>query len=130
QATNMNIFRATILMYCLLYISGSTARAGAPPPAPMDAIFDVRRFGAVGDLKTLDTKAINAAIEACSSAGGGQVRLSPGRYLSGTVKLRSHVTIYLDAGDRLVGTPDLTQYEQPKVPAVMPEARFGGGKWN
>jgi len=52
-------------------------------------VFDVRAYGAVGEGKTLDTDAINRAIEACVKAGGGQVLLPPGEYLSGTVMLRS-----------------------------------------
>lgn len=116
--------------FLLAGLSSNVPARGADAPAPRsDApVFDVRRFGAVGDGKTLDTRAINAAIEACAKAGGGQVRLSAGRYLSGTVRLRSGITLYLDAGARLVGTTDLAQYEQPRVPASMSEARWG--KWH
>lgn len=123
----MTTRRTPIVVWFFLCFAASVACAAEDAH---DGIYDVRRFGAVGDGKALDTKAINAAIEACSNAGGGQVRLSPGRYLSGTLRLKSHVTLYLDAGARLVGTPDLTQYERPKIPAFMPESRFGGGKWS
>ena len=77
---------------------------------------------------TLDTPAIHKAIEACSAAGGGQVLLPPGRYLSGTVHLKSHVTLFLEAGATLVGTPDLDQYQHPTIPEFIPEARWG--KWH
>ena len=89
---------------------------------------DIREYGAVGDGKALDTAAINKAIDACAQAGGGQVRLTPGRYLSGTVHLKSHVTLFLEAGAILVGTPDLNQYQQPTIPDYMPEAKWG--KWH
>jgi polygalacturonase len=46
-------------------------------------VFNVREYGAAGDGKTLDTAAINKAVEKCAQAGGGQVRFGPGRYLSG-----------------------------------------------
>jgi hypothetical protein len=91
-------------------------------------IFDVRDYGALADGKTLDTTAINKAVEACTQAGGGQVRLTPGRYLSGTVHLKDRVTLFLEAGATLVGTPDLNQYQYPAVPDFMPEARWG--KWH
>nr|NIO42310.1 glycoside hydrolase [Burkholderiales bacterium] len=91
-------------------------------------VFNIRDFGAVGDGTTLDTPAIHKAIEACAATGGGQVMLPPGRYLSGTVHLKSHVTLFFEAGATLVGTTDLDQYQHPKIPDFMPEAKWG--KWH
>jgi len=85
--------------------------------------FDVRQFGARGDGRALDTVAINQAVAACSQAGGGVVRLSPGRYLSGTIHLKSNVTLALDAGATLVGTADLDQYQHFR-PSGEPESRW------
>jgi len=96
--------------------------------AGTSGVFNVREYGASGDGQTLDTPAINKAIEACTSAGGGQVLFPPGRYLSGTVHLKSHVTLFLEAGATLIGTPDLNQYQYPKIPDFMPEAKWG--KWH
>lgn len=95
---------------------------------PSSRIFNVREFGAVGDGVTLDTPAIQKAIEACAAVGGGQVVLPPGRYLSGTVHLRSHITLVLEAGARLVGTTNLNAYQHPTPPEYLPEARWG--KWH
>ena len=58
-------------------------------------VLNPRSFGAVGDGNALDSSAINAAIDACNEAGGGIVYLSPGNYLSGTVVLKSNVTLYI-----------------------------------
>ncbi len=96
--------------------------------AATPGVFSIRDYGAAGDGEALDTAAINKAIEACAAAGGGQVLLPPGRYLSGTLRLKSHVTLFLDAGARLVGTTDLNQYQHPTPPDFMPEARWG--KWH
>jgi hypothetical protein len=85
-------------------------------------VFNVRDFGAKGDGKTLETEAIQKAVDAC--AGGGQVLLPPGNYLSATVHLKSHVTIKLDAGAKLIGCPDPEAYSQFTPPADMPEAKF------
>jgi len=75
------------------------------------ASFNVRAFGAAGDGATLDTKAINAAMDAASKAGGGTVVLPAGTYLSGTVRLRSNITLWLEPGATLRGTKDLMQYQ-------------------
>jgi len=56
------------------------------------------------------------------------VRLPPGRYLSGTVHLKSRVTLFLEAGARLVGTTSLDEYQHPTPPAFLPEAKWG--KWH
>lgn len=73
-------------------------------------IFDARDFGATGDGATLDTASINRAIDACHAAGGGVVYLAPGTYLSGTVVLKSNVTLYLEAGATLLGSKNLSDY--------------------
>jgi len=89
---------------------------------------NVRDFGAKGDGKKLDTAAINHAIEACAAQGGGKVLLPPGRYLSGTVHLRSHVALFLDTGAMLIGATNLDGYAQPAIPTILPEAKWG--KWH
>lgn len=91
-------------------------------------IYSVRDYGAAGDGGTLDTAAINKAIVACAAAGGGQVRFPPGRYLSGTVHLKSNVALFLDAGATLVGSPGLDQYQHYAAPPGTPEAR--SPKWH
>ena len=96
--------------------------------APVGHTFNVVDYGARGDGATLDTGAINEALRACAAAGGGQVRLPAGRYLSGTLHLHNYVTLFLEAGAELLGTTNLAAYEQPTVPAFMPEAKWG--KWH
>ncbi len=68
--------------------------------------------GAVGDGTALDTKAIQKAVDVCGGKGGGTVFFPPGRYLSGTVVLRSGVTLHIEAGARLVGSPDPAHYRK------------------
>ncbi len=65
-------------------------------------IFDVRAYGAIGDGKTLDTAAINRAIEAAANAGGGTVHLPAGNYLCFSIHLRSHVGLRLDSGAAII----------------------------
>lgn len=73
-------------------------------------IFNVRDFGAKGDGKTLDTVAIQAAIDACHQEKGGTVLIPAGTFLSGTLELKSNVTLHLAAQGKLLGSPRREDY--------------------
>lgn len=60
--------------------------------------YNVKDYGAVGDGKTIDSPAINKAIEAAAEAGGGTVYFPAGTYLSFSIRLKSHIGLYLDHG--------------------------------
>lgn len=74
----------------------------APPPnretGPAQPFFDVRQYGATGDGKTLDTDAVNRAIDAAAAAGGGVVYLPAGIYLCFSIHLKSQTHLYLEQG--------------------------------
>jgi polygalacturonase len=72
------------------------AAAQTTAPAPNAGTFNVRFFGATGDGKTVDTPAINRALEAAAAAGGGTVHFSAGNYLCYSIRLKSNVALYLD----------------------------------
>jgi len=72
-------------------------------PGAAPAFFDVRSFGATGDGKTLDTPAINRAIEAAASVGGGTVLFPAGIYLCFSIRLKSDVSLYLSQGCTIEG---------------------------
>ena len=79
------------------------AAAGATHPAALsEAFFDIRRYGATGDGKTLDTKAIQSAIDAAERVGGGTVLFPAGTYASYSIHLKSNVALYLDQGATLL----------------------------
>ena len=88
-----------------IVVSIATASAHA-------ATVDVRTTGAVGDGRTKDTHAIQQAIDAAHADGGGTVTLSAGTYLSGTLILRSNVTLHLAEGATLLGSTDRDDYPQ------------------
>jgi polygalacturonase len=67
-------------------------------PAATQGIFDIRTYGAVGDGKAVDSPAINKAIEAAAAAGGGTVLFPSGTWLSFSIRLKSHVALYLAQG--------------------------------
>jgi len=73
-------------------------------------VFNILDYKAKGDGVTLNTKSIQAAIDACSKSGGGTVWFPAGRFVSGTIYLKSHVTLSLDAGAVLEGSKNLKDY--------------------
>jgi polygalacturonase len=72
--------------------------------------FDVREQGAVGDGRSKDTLAIQQAIDRAGQSGG-VVYLKAGNYLSGTLHLRSGVTLELAAGATLIASPDESDFD-------------------
>ncbi len=78
--------------------------------------YDVNHYGAKGDGLAKDTAAIQAAIDAAASRGGGVVLLPPGRYLSGTIHLKSNVALRLCGGATLVASPDDADFDPYEVP--------------
>jgi len=88
---------------CVLLTAIMVARAFDPDTTmPTSGIFDIRRYGAVGDGATLDTDAIQRAIAAASEAGGGTVLVPAGTYLTFSIRLRSRTTLHLGAGATLL----------------------------
>ena len=73
-------------------------------------VCDARTYGAKADGSTKDTKAIQAAIDDCASAGGGTVKLSGGTFLSAPVVLKSNITFDIAQGTTLLGSPDHADY--------------------
>lgn len=67
-------------------------------------VYDVKDFGAKGIKSELSTAYLQAAIDSCFNAGGGTVYFPPGEYLSGTLILKSNVTLWLEAGAVLYGS--------------------------
>jgi len=95
---------------CIVCLCSVSARPAAP------VLYDVRDFGARADSGTLCTQEIQKAIDNCSSAGGGTVYLPPGGFLTGTLHMKSGVTLLLDAGCTLLGSTNLRDYPE-SVPA-------------
>jgi len=81
-------------------------------PARNESVFDVRRFGAAGDGKTLDTPAVNRAVEAAAAAGGGMVLFPAGTYLCFSIRLKSQVQLHLEPGSVILGAESPRQDSQ------------------
>lgn len=95
----MKILRVLV---CLLPLS----LVAAPPLT----ILDIREMGAIGDGTTVCTAIIQGAIDQTTAAGGGTVLITGGRFVTGTLYLKSNVTVHLDAGAVLLGSPVISDY--------------------
>lgn len=78
-----------------------------------DTIYNIAEKGAIGDGKTINTKLIQAAIDACGKNGGGTLLIPKGIFLSGALFLKSGVNIELQEGAVLKGSTDINDY--PKI---------------
>ena len=80
-----------------------------------NAVFRVRDFGAVGDGVAKDTAAVQRAIDAAASAGGGEVWLADGTFLCGSLHLRNNVALHVGANAVLKASPDRADYNAADV---------------
>jgi len=78
--------------------------------ADFATVYSIKTYGASGNGKTLDTAAIQKAIDAANGAGGGVVYFPAGSFLSGTIMLKSNVTLYLSPGAVLLGSKRMEDY--------------------
>jgi polygalacturonase len=124
-----------------LHLAGAGATAGlgaaALDPRSVHAStgahprqFLVTAYGAVGDGKTIDSPAINRAIDAAAAAGGGTVVFPAGTYLCYSIRLKSHVTLAFEPGATILAA-DGAQYD-PAGPKQPWEAYqdFGHNHWH
>jgi polygalacturonase len=94
-------------------VSFAASSQGSPAPrAQSQSLFDVRKYGATGDGKTLDTPAVNHAIEAAAAAGGGTVVFPAGSYLCFSIRLKSQVHLYLEQGSAIIAADSPLPEEQ------------------
>jgi len=141
----MDSRRRDLLKLSPLAIVAATTSVGRialaeAPAAPTDATFNVRTYGATGDGKTVDTPAINRAIEAVAAAGGGTLLFPAGTYVCFTIRLKSNVDIFLCRGCTILAadspkTGETTGYNggtyDPAGPAQPWEAYqdYGHNHW-
>src|SRR4051812_39004684 len=92
---NMKVLMA-LLFFCLIL---------SPSKNSAQAFLNVKDFGAKGNGTALDSKAINKAIETAAKIGGGTIYLPPGNYLSGSIRLKNNISLFLDKGATVIAAP-------------------------
>jgi polygalacturonase len=110
---------------------GLMVGTGFAAELPLANLFDVKKFGAKGDGKNIDSVAINAAIDAAAQSGGGTVYCSAGTYLSASIRLKSNITLYLDSGAVIEAVDWKTaQYDLPEANEAAGNYQdFGHSHW-
>ena len=111
-------------------LAGATAQAQSDPDRDLGArTYNIRDFGAKGDGTTLDTAAVQAAIDACSRDHGGTVLVPAGVFVIGTVELKSSVTLHLSAEGTLMGSADGKQYHAVSAIPLQGDSTLEDGNW-
>ena len=104
--------------------------AQTPPPAPASSgvrTYNIADFGAKGDGKTLNTQALQAAIDACNRDQGGTVLVPAGVFVIGTVEMKSNVTLHISAAGKLLGSADGKQYHAAAAIPLRGDSTLGDG---
>jgi polygalacturonase len=83
---------------------------GAPALPAAAKKYDAKALGAKADGISKDTAILQKILDNCAAAGGGEVILPPGKYLTGSLQIGSHTTLRLDEGATLLGSPDIEDY--------------------
>lgn len=73
--------------------------------------YNIADFGAVGDGNTLNTVAVQRAIDTCTNENGGTVLVPAGDFVIGTIELKSNVTLQIAARGRLLGSAKIEHYK-------------------
>jgi polygalacturonase len=117
------IFKQYLFSLSLFFSMGAKA---------MPVFYNIKDFGARGDGTTVDTKAINDAIDAASNAGGGTVYFPAGTYLSYSIHLKSHISIFLDAGSILLAadTANNGKYDDAEPNTFDQYQDYGHSHWH
>jgi len=89
--------------------------------------YNIRDFGAKGDGATLDTRAVQAAIDACNQDQGGTVLVPAGVFVIGTIEMKSNVTMHIAAQGKLLGSADGKQYHAADLIPLSGDSTLNDG---
>ncbi len=112
-------------LIALFFISKMTA-------AQTPASYNVKAYGAKGDGVAFETQAINKAIETAAAAGGGTIYFPAGNYLTGSIHLKSNISLYIDQGATIIAAPYVKEagYDDPEKIVTNQYEDFGHRHWH
>jgi hypothetical protein len=105
------VMKPTLTLLTALLLSPLAALHAAEPK-----VFDITAYGAKSDGTTINTSAIQQAIDACHAAGGGTVLVPSGVFVSGSLQLKSRVTLKVGKDAILRGSPNIADYTVETAP--------------
>ena len=102
------------LLLQFAFAATATAAASATAQQAPRSNYNIADFGAVGDGVTINTVAIQRAVDSCYRHGGGKIVVPAGNFVTGSVRLFSNMEVRLEAGSTLTGSPDNKDYLRQK----------------
>lgn len=113
-------------LFCVLMML--TMLLSCQSPADEAVVIDVTQHGVVGDGTTLNTEAFNRVIR--EAPEGAVIWVPAGRFLTGTLHMKSHITLRLDSLAKIIGTTNLDEYDHYKPTKDMTRYDTGAGSVN
>jgi polygalacturonase len=114
----------------ILALSLATGISFATEAQNGKAFYNVKDFGAKGDGVAINSDAINKAIDAAASEGGGTVYFPAGNYLSGSIHLKSNICLYIDQGATLIASSDSAEFDKPEKSVNDVYQDYGHSHWH
>lgn len=111
-------------------VGRSASRDGHREADRGTSTYNIRDYGAKGDGKSLDTTALQAAIDACAGDEGGVVLVPAGTFLTGSIELKTNVTLRLAAGATLLGSAHGTDYHAVDAIPLSGDSTLEDGNWS
>jgi polygalacturonase len=125
--TLLSIFNCSVTEYTsneAIPMEQWTQQVGTKKTPQKKTLFKVNDYGAVNDGKSLTTKAIQAAIDACAAKSGGIVTFNPGEYLTGSIFVKKGVNLRIDKGVTILGSQDISDYPEINTRAAGIELKW------
>lgn len=97
------MIRSSFVLLLISFVFGASTLAAGQT-------HDITQFGAAGDGTTINTAAIQRAIDTCSADGGGKLVIPAGKFVTGTIQLKDNVTLHLDDGAEILGSTNAADY--------------------
>jgi polygalacturonase len=119
------ILKCKSILLCIAIVTSANLQAQR-----QKAFYNIKDFGAKGDGVAINSVAINEAIDAAAAEGGGTVYFPAGKYLSGSIHLKSNICLYIDQGATLIASSDSAEFDKPERSVNDLYQDYGHSHWH